>query len=369
LTPNTKTYDIAIIGAGPAGCAAALGLGRSGLKVALIDKARFPREKTCGDAIPGPALKTLEHAFPFFQDAFFKLKEKHRIKMSSIMLENRRSINYYWKLPAYNIKRIVFDQFLLDLVRQHTNTEILEGWSVKNIEHGNPMIIHSERPHERLSAKMIIGAGGARSITRQDLQESAISNQPSVMATRAYFKGLKLSENANFFYVLKKYLPGYFWVFPLGNDVFNVGFGMKTDRHGKVSLKMKDALEEFIRSDSMQDVFTGTEQISEFVGAMIPIGGKRGSYSGEGYLLAGDAANLADPLQGHGIDKAIVSGLLAGHQANKCFQADDFSAEFIAYYDLSIKSGIERELRKNRHRLILLSNFPSLLNLYAFVKR
>ncbi|RLD37685.1 MAG: NAD(P)/FAD-dependent oxidoreductase, partial [Bacteroidetes bacterium] len=102
---DTNIYDIAIIGAGPAGCAAALGLGKSGLKVALIDKDRFPREKACGDAIPGPAISTLEKAFPFFQDEFFNLKKKHRIRSSSIILNNGRPIDYYWKLPAYNIKR------------------------------------------------------------------------------------------------------------------------------------------------------------------------------------------------------------------------------------------------------------------------
>jgi len=216
---------------------------------------------------------------------------------------------------------------------------------------------------------MIIGCDGAGSITAKAFRQTANSNEQTVTAVRAYYKGVKLDPDTNFFYVLKKYLPGYFWVFPLGNDVFNVGFGMKTDRAGKVPLKMKEVLSEFIQSEQMQDVFADSQQLSESSGAIIPIGGKRISYSGDGYLLTGDAAHLADPLQGHGIDKAIVSGLLAARQTANCFREDDFSAEFNEDYDLSIKSGIERELRKNRKRQMMLEMFPFLLHIYAMFRK
>jgi len=366
---DTDIYDIAIIGAGPAGCAVALGLGKRGLKVALIDKDRFPREKACGDAIPGPATETLNKAFPFFHDEFSKLKAKHRIRSSSIILNNGRSIDYHWKLPAYNIKRKVFDDFMLGLVRKYTSTKIFTGWPVKEIENGDPMLIHLKEKKKSISAKMIIGCDGAGSITAKAFRQTANSNEQTVTAVRAYYKGVKLDPDTNFFYVLKKYLPGYFWVFPLGNDVFNVGFGMKTDRAGKVPLKMKEVLSEFIQSEQMQDVFADSQQLSESSGAIIPIGGKRISYSGDGYLLTGDAAHLADPLQGHGIDKAIVSGLLAARQTANCFREDDFSAEFNEDYDLSIKSGIERELRKNRKRQMMLEMFPFLLHIYAMFRK
>ena len=366
---DTNIYDIAIIGAGPAGCAAALGLGKSGLKVALIDKDRFPREKACGDAIPGPAIKTLDKAFPFFQDEFYKLKKKHRIRSSSIILNNGRSIDYHWKLPAYNIKRSLFDAFLLKLVRKYASVDILTGWAVNEIIPGTPHLIKSKKAGTSIKAKFIIGCDGAGSITAKTFRQTASSKQQTVMAVRAYYKGVKLDPDTNFFYVLKKYLPGYFWVFPLGNDVFNVGFGMKADRAGKVSLKMKEVLSEFIRSGQVKDAFAGSQQLSESSGAIIPIGGKHGSYSGDGYLLTGDAAHLADPLQGHGIDKAIVSGLLAAHHTANCFREDDLSAEFNANYDLSIKVGIGRELKKNRRKQLMLAMFPFLLHIYAMLRR
>jgi len=366
---NSKHYDIVIIGAGPAGCAAALGLGRSGLKVAVLDKAKFPRDKICGDAIPGPAIKTLSKAFPFFGKDFQKLKQKHRIKMSSITLDNGRTINYSWILPAYNIKRGVFDQFLIDLVRKHTNVKILTGFKVASVEHGSPMIIHSEVDTKSISATMVIGSDGAASITSKCFGHQVYHKTDSVMASRAYFKGLNLNEETNFFYVLKKYLPGYFWAFPLGGGVFNVGVGVKTRKDGKAPFSIKDVFQEFVEKDTLIEKIKNWEQIGEVKGAIIPIGGYKGTYGGDNFLLTGDAAHLSDPLQGHGIDKAIVSGLLAAHQSMKCFKENDFSAEFNTDYDTMINVGVGKELRKNRQRQIMLSNFPFLLSFYSRIKK
>ena len=189
------------------------------------------------------------------------------------------------------------------------------------------------------------------------------------MAGRAYFKGLNLPEDTNFFYVFKKYLPGYFWAFPLGDGIFNVGVGVKTGKDGKVPFRINDVFQEFIENDKRIEKFKNWEQIGEVKGAMIPIGGYKGTYGGDGYLLSGDAAHLSDPLQGHGIDKAVVSGLLAAHQSIKCFKEGDFSADFNADYDTMLNVGIGKELRKNRQRQIMISNFPFLLNLYSRIKK
>lgn len=364
-----KSYDIAIIGAGPAGCAAALGLGSSGLSVVLIDKDNFPREKACGDAIPGPAIQTLSNALPFFEKEFDKLKAKQHISSSRIMLKNGRSIDYRWKLPAYNIKREIFDHFLLGLVKKYTGVDILTGWPVSKIFTGEPHLIKSENTDKSLTAKLIIACDGANSFASKALQHPENSKPSTVLAARSYYKSLNLDASTNFFWIDKKYLPGYFWAFPLPDGIFNVGFGIKTDKHAKLELKLKDTLEDFIHSEGMKHIFANSNQQSSTSGALIPIGGKKASYSGEAYLLAGDAAHLADPLQGHGIDKAVVSGLLAAHHSMQCFKEEDFSADFNTYYDLNIRNGIEKELRMNRKRQILLSNFPALLKLYAMVKK
>jgi geranylgeranyl reductase family protein len=356
-----KLYDVAIIGAGPAGSAAALGFGSSGLKVALIDKDEFPREKTCGDAIPGPAVKALSSAFPFFDDEFKKLKARQRITASRIMLQNGRSIDYQWTLPAYNIKRSIFDKFLIDLIKKYTNTNSITGVKVEDISEGTPHLIKTAQGN--LTTRLLIFCDGSNSLSQNIIQNPTPKTQNAVFAVRSYYKGINLNTTTNFFYINKKHLPGYFWIFPLPSGEFNVGFGMKTGRDGKVKINMNEALTDFAHAENMRDVFASSNQLSAPSGAFIPVGGKKQSYSGDGYLVAGDAANLADPLQGHGIDKAIVSGLLAARQAMKAFKYNDLSGDFLFEYNTLIAAGIERELKKNYRKMMLLSSFPFLLNL------
>ena len=362
---SSHHYDITIIGAGPAGCAAALALRESGLKVALLDKAVFPRKKTCGDAIPGPAIKALHSAFPFFQGEFQKLKEKQKIKNSSIFLENGRSIDYHWKDPAYNIRRSIWDEFLLELVQKHSPTELITGIQIDRVEQEESLKLIPATGHAIISSKMHIGCDGAGSVTAKSFNHRVLDSPETVMAVRAYYRGLKLSGETNHFYVFKKHLPGYFWAFPLGDGIFNLGFGMKARRHGKTGINIKDVLTEIINDKDSFHLFNHAEQLSEVSSAIIPIGGKRGQYSGNRFVLTGDAAHLADPLQGHGIDKAVFSGILAASHAISCFNANDFSAAFNLKYDKMIRTGIEKELRKNRYRQIMLSKCPGLLNIYS----
>jgi geranylgeranyl reductase family protein len=361
---NTKRYDIAIIGAGPAGCAAALGLGKRGYRIVLIEKEKLPREKVCGDAIPGPAINALESTFPFFKNEFNTLKQKQSIKSSRIMLKSGRSINYEWVLPAYNIKREIFDDFLYRLIKKYADVNILSNYEVEQIIPGTESIIKPKNDKGQISARIIIDCSGAGSVFRKP----ETGNRRPVFAIRNYFKGLSLDANTNFFWVDKKFLPGYFWAFPLPGGEFNVGFGIMTGKGGKAEKNPKEALAHFIASDRMAHIFGDARALSIPKGAIIPVGGGKNVYSDAGLLIAGDAASLADPLQGHGIDKAVVSGMLAARQAIQCFQANDFSADFISGYDHFIKAGLERELRKNSKRMKLLSGAPFLLDLYSYFK-
>jgi len=361
---NNTTYDIAIIGAGPAGCAAALGLGKSGYHVALIDKDTFPREKICGDAIPGPAIKALESTFPFFKQEFEKLEYKQRVRSSRIMLNNGRSIDYNWALPAFNIKRSIFDDFLLRLVQKYADVQIISNYKVEKIITGQESLIKSAETSKEITVKLIIDCSGVSSTSRKP----ETGEPKSVFAIRAYFKGIKLEENTNYFWVDKKFLPGYFWVFPLPGGEFNVGFGIMTGKDGKTKHNPIEALENFMHSKQTDQCFSNAVRLSEIRGSSIPVGGEKNTYCDTGLLLAGDAASLADPLQGHGIDKAVVSGMLAARQAMRCFEANDFSHKYISEYDHLLQAGMERELRKNRKRMKLLSAAPFLLDLYSYFK-
>ncbi|MBN2639336.1 MAG: FAD-dependent oxidoreductase [Bacteroidales bacterium] len=89
-----KDFDVAIIGAGSAGTSCALALRNSGLKVALIDKSRFPRNKTCGDAVPGATLKYLKEISTESYDEFRKFKHKQKVESGIVYLANGKSLEF-----------------------------------------------------------------------------------------------------------------------------------------------------------------------------------------------------------------------------------------------------------------------------------
>lgn len=368
---NSKnTYDVAIIGAGPAGCAAALELSKYGASVVLLEKAAFPREKVCGDAIPGLALKALNEHFPFFSEAFESMKGKQRIRKSILILNKGQKIRYNWQLPAYNIRRKDFDHFLLDLIKKHSRTEILSAWPVMNIEKKEEgILLSSNKSTEKISARMLIACDGARSVMERTSAHVVEKRPEHVVAIRGYYQGLGLDEDTNTFVIDRQSLPGYFWAFPLGEDIFNVGFGIKADSEGKTSLNLKSTLHRILEQSIKKGIFRKAEPLTGLKGGIIPLGGKMGMYHGEHFVMAGDAAHLADPLQGHGIDTAILSGIQAGEHAGQCIEFNEFGTHVHENYSIQIWTGIDRKARKNRKRQLLLTAFPGLLSVYSRFKK
>src|ERR1051325_3008072 len=138
---SVKTYDVIIVGAGPAGCACALALKDAKLKVALFDKSSFPRDKVCGDAIPSRAVKTLNSISPEFGKEFRSFHQKCLTKKSKLYY-GEKVMDFEWVGEAYSCARIDFDNFLFSLVRKHTATEIFENTSLDDVSvQGNEVYV------------------------------------------------------------------------------------------------------------------------------------------------------------------------------------------------------------------------------------
>jgi len=356
--------DVAIVGAGPAGTSCALALKNSGLSVALVDKATFPRDKVCGDAIPGPTFRALRALSPELEDALFALEERHDVKASKVIAPNGKSFALRWYTRSYNAPRLHFDNFLLELVKTQTATTILENFSVKTVQQTPDAVQLIAKDDQRLTAKMIVGCDGANSPTARQLADFTLHRKHHCAAVRAYYRNVAdVEAGMNEFYILKKHLPGYFWLFPVQNGVVNIGFGMLSHHISRQQLNLKKSLSEIVTQQPLlAPRFAEAEQLGKTQGFGLPLGSRKPPISGHRFLLAGDAASLIDPLQGHGIDKAVISAILAAQQVQAAFAKNRFDADFLQTYDRIVFGKLDKDFQRNYRLMRFVLNKPWLLN-------
>jgi geranylgeranyl reductase family protein len=345
-------FDIIIVGAGPAGCSCALSLKDSGLNVALIDKAEFPREKICGGGIPGPALKHIESISSETYKRLTELQPKEINRHTSIISPNGKSLTVNWKNYAFSCKREYYDAVLLDSVRRETNTHVLLNEKIENInkKENEIEIVSSKNTYH---SKLIIGCDGANSMVRKALIEKKIAANNAI-AVRAFYKNVQLPKKETLYvYYLKEITPGYLWVFPTGDNTYNVGLGYYNINNKKQNINLREELIKAIENNKiLKPLFLNAEQISDIKGHVLPSNHMKMIVSGDNFMLCGDAAGLVDPLFGHGIDKAILSGKLAAQQAVYCFIKKNFSNNEMKNYEKEIFH-IRKQLLRFKYLRIL----------------
>lgn len=354
-------FDVLIVGGGPAGCACALAMHNKGYRVALIDKATFPRDKVCGDAIPGQSFKAIHQLNPQWSAALQQFAEQTPIHASKAFFGNK-IFRYQWKLFASNSKRIDFDHFLYNLVRSETTTTLIQNQQVAAVSHTHNGLLCTLKDGSQLETAIVIGCDGSNSIVKRSLLKKTDNKEDVYAAVRIYYSGITgVTPGENEFHYLKE-VEGYFWIFPLPNQWCNVGFGiLKNKQKQGAPTDARKTLETIINSAPFKQRFQHAVPMSKLTGYSLPVWGKTQVLSGERCLLAGDAACLVDPLQGHGIDKAIRSGIMAANQAVKCLTAHSFDAAFMRQYDTAIHQSLGKELRRNYLIRLYWSRFPGVV--------
>ena len=365
-THSKFDFDVAIIGAGPAGTACALALRHSGLRVALLDKAQFPRDKVCGDAVPGHALKALRQLDPAFVEALWQLQPLDAVRESRLVAPNGDSLRMRWKLPSFSCPRETLDAALLELVRAHSATEIMESTGLKDLQIEADGVRLRPAQGPEITCQLVIGCDGANSVvSRKLLPEPRLARAHHCVGVRTYFENIADTESGTTeFFLTRDYLAGYVWLFPVGQGRYNVGLGMLAEVVARHKVDLKETMQRLLATHpALAGRFAEARQLGPIVGFGLPLGGGRvRPVSGARFMLCGDAASLIDPLQGHGIDTAMQSGILAAAQALACFEKQDFSAGFMQEYDAQIAHKIGRKLAKSYRLMRFLSNKAWLVN-------
>jgi geranylgeranyl reductase family protein len=292
-----ETYDVAVVGAGPAGSASALRVLqlRPDARVLLLDAAAFPRDKTCGDGIAAQVLELLQA---------IGVPDLARLGPAVPRLQLRspggRLVSRICPRPNRVIPRAVFDAELV--AAAVARGAELRRHRVRRIDvRADEVVLDGS-----IRARVVIGADGANSTVRRLLGAPETPSAATAVAIRGYAP-TTLRPDALVIEFARGRYPAYAWSFPLPGGRSNVGYGV-FDRRGAGSRH------ELL--DAMRKLLPGHEPDPETVrGHHLPLStGPRHHPDGR-ILLAGDAAAMINPLTGEGIFDAVASGVLAGRAA------------------------------------------------------
>ncbi|MBI2506503.1 MAG: geranylgeranyl reductase family protein [Candidatus Latescibacteria bacterium] len=377
MNPTDDSYDLIIVGGGPAGATATLYAARRGLKVLLLDKARFPRDKICGDALsgksiailhdldllervrqlPGALVRAVTFGNPDGAEARIELsRHDHRDLLTGKVLP----------MEGFVIRRQVFDEFLFGEARPRAH-RCLEGFAVREllIEGGRVCGVRGQAAggeEREFRGRLVLGCDGFNSVVAR--KAGCYEHDPRhwVVALRCYCENVADLRDQIELHFVDEVLPGYFWIFPLEKGCANVGIGMLHEGLKERKVDLRQALRQVIARPPFARRFAQARPLEEPVGWNLPVASKRRRIHGEGFLLLGDAASLIDPFTGEGIGNALYSARLAVETAAQALEAGDCSAAFLQRYEEGLWEALGDELRIST-RLQQLGRYRPLLNM------
>ena len=306
--------DAVIIGAGPAGSAAAIVLARAGRRVTLADRARFPRDKCCGDGITAAALVQLrelgldERRIPSWRYVERSVFVSPRGREVALRTERPGG-------PALAVAtRSELDHALVELARR-AGAEVLEEAKLTAASASRDSVTVELDQVGPVTAPVVIAADGAWSPTRRALSTAGDRHLPKWQAARGYVEGVtgRAAEEARVWFE-KDLLPGYAWSFPLGDGRANFGVGALRDAGGGggwIVRRLATLLDSGGVREFLGDAVVGTA--SKTMVWPIPTQLRRSNLIGgmNRVLFAGDAVGATDPMTGEGIAEALECGTLA----------------------------------------------------------
>jgi geranylgeranyl reductase family protein len=303
-----RIADVLVVGAGPAGTAAALTAHERGLDVVIVDKAAFPRDKTCGDGLTTSALRLLEGlgiAAPTIPGY---------TTVTEAVLVSPSGRQVHLPIPDAGehssvVRRADLDAALVDRMRAN-GIDVRERTAVDGLKQDGSIVHVSLSTDEELQARHVIAADGHWSAVRRLASQHAAPDLGTWHAFRQYFSGV--DDRRQWVLFERDLLPGYAWVFPLAGGRANVGFGVLRDGKQRAGRELAALWRDLLERPLMRAAL-GADATPEATPRAWPI---PASYDAarlaSGRLLyVGDAAGVVDPMTGEGIAQALETGILA----------------------------------------------------------
>jgi geranylgeranyl reductase family protein len=316
--PPAGAADVIVVGAGPAGSTTAYYLAQAGLDVLLLEKTRFPREKVCGDGLTPRGVKALVamRISVSERDGWVRNKGLRVIGAGKRLELPWPELSSY---PDYGLvrPRTDLDQMLARRARQ-AGARLLEGVTVTGPVRDDRtgritgVTARAADGEQTYRARVVVAADGNSSRLSVSMGLRKRDDRPLGVAVRTYYRSPRHDDD----YLESwldlwdgdRLLPGYGWIFGMGDGTSNVGLGLLNTSAAFRNTDYHALLRKWLAGMPAEWGFTEETRTQPIRGAALPMGFNRTPHYHQGLLLAGDAAGMVNPFNGEGIAYAMESG-------------------------------------------------------------
>jgi flavin-dependent dehydrogenase len=345
-------YDVIIIGAGPAGCASALFLHQKGLRVLVLDRAAFPRDKVCGEFI-SPAADDILAELGVLE----AIQQTHPARLQGVAISSYSKPELYIDYPpcpgrakpmtSLSLPRFQLDHLLVQKVKEQ-GIEVCERHAVDDFLFEEDRVAgvkgrdEANRPFQ-YSAPVVVDASGRNGLSLRRLGLIKPHRGPGKIALAAHWENVQFPHDYCYMHISS---PGYTGMAPVGNDSVNVVLVVE-DRNVK-GQELDDFYKATVLGNERRQSLLAGARLKERVRSVGSLAYDVRPAPCGGLVLAGDTTGFIDPFTGEGIYLSLRSAQLAAGVIQKAFAAGDFSRKFLEEYERQRQSEFRKKFILSR---------------------
>ena len=348
LSSTTPLFDAVIVGAGPSGAASAYWLAEAGWSVCLIEKKEFPREKTCGDGLTPRSVHQLaamglEPAVAAHGHRYHGLRAfGFGASLEMNWPDHAVFPNYGYTITRFNLDGLVANEAATKGATVLTGVEAVGLLDATNAPEGHlrgaaGVVLYEKATGTRaeVRGRYVIVADGQNSRLGRELGVQRNRQWPMGMALRGYYSSDRYAEpwiesHLDIRDPSGEVVPGYGWIFPLGDGRVNVGVGLLSTAGAWKGVNTTKLQEYFVSQTAAAWGLSEATRLSVPTGGRLPMGLARGPHTGANTLVVGDAGGSINPFNGEGIAYGYETGRLAAGGVAEALLADD-PGHLVAY--------------------------------------
>lgn len=341
------TYDVIVVGGGPAGSTLAWALAKRGVHVLVLERTRFPREKVCGDFVEPRGLRILREL-----GCLNELERGSPPPVSRLATFVDGVCRWADEIPFYGVDENLPPHGYV-IARDRLDTAMLEAAEragatvhqetlVTNVDassRGVRVEGRRNRKAVRHRARLVAGADGVNSVVAMSAGVLVDDERRTAVAQRAYATGVEVDFGEASFFFDESFFPGYGWVFPMAGGRVNLGVGVLSETRRRLGLNVPVLFQDFVeRLRRSHAGCAAVELCSAPIGGIVRTYGAAGANHFDGGVLVGDAGGFVDPMTGEGITTGAESSLLAAPALQAALEAGRFDSSQLSAYEHAFRA-------------------------------